>query len=110
MKNKNSVAVHEIPLRLLKYGKHTLADTIAILINKSLEFGQFPNILKLGKLIPLHKKVDHNMLENYRPIIILSYLFKISEKTVATRLYNYLEEKKILPTASMDIDLTNQEN
>ena len=75
MKNKNSVGVDEIP-RLLKFCKYTLADIIANLINKALGFGQFPNILKSGKLMPLHKKDVRNLLKNCQPI--LSYISKLS--------------------------------
>lgn len=91
MKNKYSVGIDEIPIRLLKFCKHSLSNTIAFIINLSIQLGQFPNALKLGKIIPLHKKDDPQLLHNYRPIILLCYMSKIAEKAIATRIYSYLE-------------------
>ena len=33
--------------------------------------GKFPSILKLGKITPVYKKDDEQLLENYRPISTL---------------------------------------
>lgn len=95
MKNKNSTGVDEIPIRLLKFSKYVIADSLAHLINLSINLGEFPNVLKLGKVIPLHKKEDPHLVQNHRPITLLSYLSKISEKAVANRIYLYLESNNL---------------
>ncbi len=66
------------------------------LVNLSFETGIFPDILKIAKVIPLHKKeskIDHR---NYRPISLLSVLSKIFEKLIYKRIYSYLDQKKLL--------------
>ena len=88
MKNKNLTDVGEILIRLLKYSKCVIADSLTYLTNLSINFGQFPDTLKLGKVIPLFKKQDPHLVENNRPITLLSYLPKIPEKAVTETEYN----------------------
>ena len=50
------------------------------LINLSFKMGIFPNILKIAKVTPLHKKECKLNFQNYRPISLLSVFSKIFEK------------------------------
>ena len=59
------------------------------MINQSLCTGIFPEKLKVAKVIPLYKKGDNHLFDNYRPISLLSTVSKIFEKTVFTQVYNY---------------------
>ena len=56
----------------------------------------FPDILKVAKVIPLHKGGSTEELNNYRPISLLSIFDKIIEKIMHAKLYNFLEEHNIL--------------
>ena len=47
-------------------------------------------MLKLAKVIPLHKKESVLNYLNYRPISLLSVFSKIYEKTIYVRIYSYL--------------------
>ena len=53
----------------------------------------FPDKLKVGKVVPLHKRDSPS---NYRPISILSVFPKILEKLMYSRLYKFLDHFKIL--------------
>jgi len=46
------------------------------IINLSLSTGVLPDKLKLAKVIPVYKKGDHSLPQNYRPISILSIFRK----------------------------------
>ena len=46
----------------------------------SFEVGIFPDILKIAKITPLHKKVRKLNFQNYLPISLLSVFSKIFEK------------------------------
>jgi len=69
---------------------------IANAINASFNDNKYPNILKTVKIIPLHKKGDKKLINNYRPIAITSSLNKIFEKAVYIQLLNYLQHNNLL--------------
>ena len=55
---------------------------INLLINIKFTKGKFPDILKIGKIFPIHKKNCKTDANNYRPISLLSNISKIIEKIV----------------------------
>ena len=61
-----------------------------------MEAGIFPSILKVGKITPVFKKGDSQMLDNYRPISLLPIFGKILEKIIYSRLYSFLISKGII--------------
>jgi hypothetical protein len=52
--------------------------------------GVYPSLWKFANVIPIFKKDDRQSKVNYRPVSLLAYLSKISEKIVFIRLYNFL--------------------
>ena len=50
------------------------------IFNLPLSSGIFPNSLKIAKIVPIHKRDDPSLIENYRPISILPAISKILEK------------------------------
>ena len=58
--------------------------------------GTFPSILKIGKITPIFKKDDEQLLENYRPISTLPIFGKIFEKLIYSRLYGFFASNGIL--------------
>ena len=56
----------------------------------------FPDILKLAKVTPLHKKDSKLDFLNYRPISLLSVFSKIYEKLIYTRIYDYLTKNNFI--------------
>ena len=69
---------------------------LCYIINISFSTGVFPNILKIAKVIPLHKGGSSLELNNYRHISLLSVFDKIMEKIIHKQLYNFLESHNIL--------------
>ena len=62
----------------------------------SLKSGVYPNLLKLVKVVPIHKGGSTQDINNYRPILLLSIFDKIIEKLMHKRLYTFLEDNNIL--------------
>ena len=58
--------------------------------------GVYPELLKIVKVIPIHKGGSTQYVDNYRPISFLSIFDKIIEKLLHKRIYNFLEEHNIL--------------
>jgi len=85
-----------IPILLLKECASVLARTITNVVNLSLTSGQFHPILKESVISPLLKKsaFDQDQLSNYRAISILSFISKIIERVVKSRLTDHLTSNK----------------
>lgn len=69
---------------------------MCFLINKSFVEGEFPNLLKITKLVPLHKKGDRALLENYRPIALTTCFSKVFEYCYLYRLEEFLDKHNII--------------
>ena len=90
--NKNSHGYDNISNIMLKYTSDELVVPLCIIINQSLEVGQFPSEMKLADVVPLFKSKDRSLETNYRPISLLSTMSKILEKVVYNRVYNFLNQ------------------
>jgi hypothetical protein len=58
--------------------------------------GVVPQHLKIVKVVPVFKSGDAKLLDNFRPICLLSSFSKICEKIVGNRLSDFLEENNLL--------------
>ena len=67
---------------------------LSIIINKSLQEGAFPQMMKTAYVIPLFKSKDKLSKENYRPISLLLTLSKLLEKVVYKHTYEFMEKTK----------------
>ena len=85
-----------IPLKLLSLIPDLIIVPLAYIINMSLLTGVYPDLLKLVKVIPIHKGGSTQDVNNYRPISLLSIFDKIIEKLMHKRLYTFLESHNIL--------------
>ena len=72
-----------------------VVEIFQISIHNEME-GTFPSILKLGKITPVYKKDDEQLLENYRPISTLPIFGEIFENIIYTRLYGFFTSNNIL--------------
>ena len=85
-----------LPLKLLKMIADIIVVPLCNIINLSFSTGVFPDVLKIAKVIPLHKGGSTEELNNFRPISLLSIFDKIIEKIMHSRLYAFLDEHNIL--------------
>ena len=60
--------------------KSEITEALVIICNKSLEEVNFPNLLKIAKVIPIYKGADNDNPVNYRPISLLNIFDKIFKK------------------------------
>ena len=58
--------------------------------------GEYPDMLKIAKVLPIFKKGSKFSVSNYRPISVLSCINKFFEKLLAKRIYSFLEKNQIL--------------
>ena len=81
---------------LIKFVKDKIMKALVIIFNKSFSEGQFPNMLKTVKVIPVFKGGEANDPNNYKPISLLSISDKLLEKVMYKRMSCFLPKHKIL--------------
>ena len=86
----------DISVRVLKRIAPYIAGHLSGFINKFIQLGIFPKILKIGKISPVYKKGDSQLFDNYRPISVLPILGKIFEKILYDRLYSFFTSKNVI--------------
>jgi hypothetical protein len=95
LKAKTSYGHDKISNKLLKFLKNELSRPLCEIINQCFLTGIFPNKLKTAKVIPLHKKNDERLLENYRPVSILSSVSKVFERSMYNQIYKYFTDNNL---------------
>ena len=86
----------EIPVFIYKKLVLVIAPTIVKLFNDSISEGVYPDILKIGKIVPIFKSGNRKLVKNFRPISTLSIMNKIFEKLMHKRIMCYLNEFSLL--------------
>lgn len=89
-----------IPTWLLKLCLPDILPSLTEIVNLSLQNGYVPEQLKRAIVRPLLKKasLDPDLLKNYRPISNLSFISKLIERVVASRICSHLESHSLLET------------
>ena len=64
-------------MHLLKQLCAPCSEPVAIIVNMSLAQGIVPDVMKLAKVIPIHKSKSKELFKNYRPISLLSNMSKV---------------------------------
>ncbi|XP_057654761.1 uncharacterized protein LOC130893016 [Diorhabda carinulata] len=91
MKNKKAAGEDQIVIEAVKVGGEKLLKEIISLFNLCLQKGEIPEKWRNATIILIHKKGDITNLENYRPISLLSHLYKWFTKIVTKRLERKLD-------------------
>ena len=85
-----SLGLTSVPIYILKVYNSFFSEKLSKIINLSFATGIFPHLCKIAKVVPLFKKDNELLCENYRPISLLPISSKICEKFVYTRMYPFL--------------------
>ena len=96
MKPKTSSGLDEISTKLMMKSIDTILIPITHIINQSFKLGVFPDSLKCAKVVPIFKASDPTLLNNYRPISLLSPFSKLLERLMYNKLVKYLDKHDIL--------------
>src|SRR5215469_17372632 len=96
----SSCSLDIIPTFLLKSCLEALLPPITTFLNLRLDGSTFPTLLKHAMVTPLLKKFNlpPDDLSNFRPISNLSFLSKVLERLILTRLLHHLSSFTSIPT------------
>ena len=86
----------DIPIIVIKHCSPIISPVLCSIFNKYMESGEFPLILKVGRISPIYKKDAKDNIKNYRPISTLPVFGKIFEKILYSRIYDYVTSKNII--------------
>ena len=84
-----SSGVDGISTNLLKGIQYLIGKPLTLIINQCLETGIFPSKLKIAKVIPILKRGDETIFDNYRPISILPSISKVFQRIICNQIHNY---------------------
>ena len=79
-----STGPYSIPRKVSNMLKNDTSEQLADVFNLSFTTGYFPTLLKIAKVIPIHKKDSKSNFTNYRPISLLSNLDKLMQSSLST--------------------------
>jgi len=96
LSNSKSMDAYWLSNHIIKQSVQFIKKPLTDFINKCIQLGHFPNILKLSKIIPVFKKGDKNCPENYRPISLVPIMSKVFECVMYQQLSSYFEENNLL--------------
>ena len=63
--------------------------------NRCIDTQNFPNFLKVAKVVPIFKKGERDSPENYRSISLLCSISKLFEKLLYSRMGSFFNAKKL---------------
>ena len=81
---------------MLKLSCSSIIKPLLIIFRYCLKFGTFPDDWKKGSIVPVHKKDDKQIVDNYRPVSLLPIGFKIFEKLDFDAIFECMIEKNLL--------------
>ena len=100
----------DINNRLLKEMANQIAYPLTDIFNKSLVSGIFPSPWKRANVCAILKKGDPSLVNNYRPISLLSNIGKVMERIISDRLSAFLQTTSFLLQCNLDFVLLTRQS
>ena len=82
-------SLRDVSMVFIRLTSEYIAPIICDFFNFCLERQTYPDILKIAKVTPIHKKNSKSSIKNYRPISVLSNISKIFENLLFNRLESF---------------------
>lgn len=73
-----------------------VAPELALIFNRCIDCGIFPDLMKCSKIIPLFKSGSTSDPTNFRPISVLPTFSKVFEKLILEQLHSHFIKNKLL--------------
>ena len=98
--NINKAHGHDdILVRMIKMCDESLVQPLSLILRGCIDTGIYPDTWKKSNIVPVHKKGDKQIVNNYRPVSLLPICSKILEKIIFDSIMRFLNENKLLSDA-----------
>jgi hypothetical protein len=105
--NRNKASdIYKIKPTIIRDLTPILATIITPILNEAIDKHEYPDSLKVTKLIELYKKKNKQLPENYRPISLLPIIAKIFDTIINNQIMNHLTTHNIISPPNMPSDPT----
>ncbi|EYC25145.1 hypothetical protein Y032_0012g1725 [Ancylostoma ceylanicum] len=94
MKSGRAPGRDRITAQMVKWGSTVLTPLITELFNQCLYTGNVPVKMADSLTVLIHKKGDPTELRNYRPISLLSVIYKLLTKVISKRIEDMLDAEQ----------------
>ena len=95
--DKYTEDINDISVAFLKKVIYFIAEPLSHVFNLSLSHGEFPEVFKSSKAVPIYKRSGNiRAMGNYRPISIVNCFAKILEKYVAESLTLFFSKNNVI--------------
>ena len=94
MKANKALGNDQITSDVIKLGGTQVIKQLKIIFNNILKSKNIPKEWKEAKIIILHKKGDRKDIKNYRPISLLSHIYKLFTRALQKRLESILDDSQ----------------
>ena len=85
-----------ISIRLIKIYGESILKPLEIIFKSCLENGEFPIEWKKANVVPVHKRNNKQLIENYRPISLLSVSGNIIERLIYNKMLEFFTENELI--------------
>ena len=81
---------------MLKKAGDVISPSLSRIFNLSLTSAKYPVLWKEANVVPIHKKNDNAITDNYRPVSLLSCVGKLFERVVFKYVFNFLRDNNAI--------------
>ena len=85
-----------ISIRMLKICDKSICKLLELIFQSCIKHGKFPNEWKMTNVVPVHKKSNKQILENYRPVSLLPICGKVFERLIYNSLFEYFIQNDLI--------------
>ena len=94
--NNSAAGYDGLPVSIMKQLASAYIIPLTYMINLSIVQGDFPDEMKLAKVLPIYRSENEQLVQNYRPISVLPYFPKIYERVIYNHIIDYIDDNNTL--------------
>ena len=85
-----------ISIHMLKICGDPISKPLELTFKSCIESGKFFIEWKKANVVPVHKKNNKQLIENYRPIVLLPVCGKILERLIYDKMFEFFSENELI--------------